>query len=417
MTRKDLNWVFDKCLVKLQGGASLESVLAEYPEWRQELQPVLETVLAVWQSRGSDTVPIAAMTRSRERLHEEIQRRQAVAPKQSAWQRWLYSLRMATVPAVVLLVTFTLGLTGLASVQALPGEPLYPVKLAAERFTLSLPASASQRLAREEGYDNRRSEEVEALIHQQREQEVFFNGYLTQGEDLIWRVDQIVVDVPADMLDSVTSKLGRYVYVHADLMPDGKMVLEWIEDRLYKINGTVQAVDGMRIRIDGLWVELSEAAILQGSAEVGEDVTLSVVRLSTNHLLALDMKVGSGQTMDSKEMPTEKPAEATETTSHSPESVGSIQSDAGDSQEVAQQSTPEPHEEDKSDDSHEENKSDDSHDEDKSDDSDDEDKSDDSHDEENADKTPEPTKKWGDHDEERTRESDRSPRPTRRRDD
>ncbi|HMN62665.1 MAG TPA: hypothetical protein PJ988_20030, partial [Anaerolinea sp.] len=87
--------------------------------------------------RGSDTVPVAAMTRSRERLQEDAQRRRAVAPRESAFQRWFRSLRMATVPAVLLLVTIGLGLTGLASVQALPGQPLYPVKLAAERFTLS----------------------------------------------------------------------------------------------------------------------------------------------------------------------------------------------------------------------------------------------------------------------------------------
>ena len=309
MTRKDLNWVFDQCLVKLQNGASLESVLAEYPEWKQELRPVLEAVLAVWESRGSDTVPVAAMTRSRERLQEDAQRRRAVAPRESAFQRWFRSLRMATVPAVLLLVTIGLGLTGLASVQALPGQPLYPVKLAAERFTLSLPASASQRLAREETYDIRRNEEVETLMHQQREQEVYFTGYLSRGEDLAWRVDHMVVEVPADLVESLTSKLGRYVYVHADLMPDGRMVVEWVEDRVYTISGRVQEVDGLRFRIDGIWVDLTEDTAMQGETRVGADVIVSVVRLSDDSLMAVNVRVGGGQTQEYNLMPTEQPGE------------------------------------------------------------------------------------------------------------
>ncbi len=393
MTRKDLNWVFERSLVKLQAGATLESVLAEFPEWKQELQPVLETVLAVWQSRGSDTVPIAAMTRSRERLHEEIQRRQAVAPRLNAWQRWFNSLRMVTVPAIVLLVTISLGLTGLASVQALPGEALYPVKLAAERFTLSLPASASQRLAREENFDMRRSEEVEALIHQQREQEVFFNGYLTRGEDMIWRVDQIAVDVPAEMLDSVSSKIGRYVYVHADLLPDGKMVLEWLEDRLYKISGTVQSIDGTRIRIDGIWVELSPEAALQGSPEVGEDVTVSVVRLSEDNLLAVELTIGGGQQMELNPAPTERPGEEAEFTSQAPavyeSNQGDQNEDSGDSSTVDKQSTPEPRHDTKPTESRDRRRS----------------------------PTPEPTRKWDDHREERTRDPKSSPKPTEKHDD
>jgi hypothetical protein len=394
MTRKDLNWVFEQCLVKLQGGASLESVLAEYPEWKKELRPVLEAVLAVWESRGSDTVPVAAMTRSRERLGEEVQRRRAVAPKRSLVPRWIFTLRMVTVPAVLLLVTIGLALTGLASVQALPGEPLYQVKLAAERISLSLPASASQKLAREETIDHRRSEEVESLIQQQREQEVFFSGYLTRSADQVWRVDQMVVEVPADLADNLSHHLGRYVYVHADLMPHGRMVLELVEDRLYQINGTIQAVDGMRLRIDGIWVDLSPDSVTAITPQVGMNVTISVVRLVDDHLLAVALAPGNQQPMEIIAMPTEDPGELEDSTTLStspsePTQENNDQHDGSDDSSGGDQhATPEPPKDATPEDRHEERR-----------------------------RTPEPTKSGDDDRRDKTPDPSKSPEPTSEHDD
>jgi len=291
MMRKDLNQVFDRCLEKLQSGASLEAVLAEYPEWADELRPVLESVMALWQARGSDTVPVAAMTRSRAKLYEEAQRRRAVERQPSLWQRWVRSARRVTVPAVILLVVAGLGLTGLASVEALPGETFYPVKIAAERLTLSLPTNASDRLIREETYDTRRFAEVEALREQQREQEVYFVGDLTLDEDGLWRIGKIPLNVPSEMEKDLAELVGQFIFVHADLMPDGRLVLEWFESRLYDLSGRVQAVDGTRIRIDTVWAELGSTVAGQWTPTVGQRVTVSVVRLSDGRLMVVKLQI------------------------------------------------------------------------------------------------------------------------------
>ena len=310
MMRKDLNWVFDRCLEKLQAGTPLEAVLAEYPDWADELRPVLESVMALWQARGSDTVPVAAMTRSRARLNEEIQRRQAVQPTLSLWQRFFQSMRRVTVPAVILLVATGLSLTGLASVKALPGEPLYPMKIAAERISLNLPANASERLTREETYDTRRFEEVEELRHQQREQEVYFTGDLALGEDGVWRIGQIPLDVPASMEEELAKLEGRYIIVHADLMPDGNLVLEWFELRLYTISGRVQEVDGARMRIDTVWADLSADAAGQWTPAVGQRVTASVVRLAGGGLMVVKLTPGEELNEPVVQVPpTEQPQE------------------------------------------------------------------------------------------------------------
>ena len=291
MMRQDLNQVFDRCLEKLQSGTSLEAVLAEYPEWADELRPVLELVMALWQARGSDTVPVAAMTRSRAKLYEEAQRRRAVERQPSLWQRWVRSIQRVTVPAVILLVVAGLGLTGLASVKALPGETLYPVKIAAERLTLSLPTNASDRLIREETFDTRRFAEVEALREQQREQEVYFVGDLTLDEDGLWRIGKIPLNVPSEMEKDLAELVGQFIFVHADLMPDGRLVLEWFESRLYTLSGRVQAVDGTRIRIDTVWAELGSAVAGQWTPTVGQRVTVEVVRLSDGRLMVVKLKI------------------------------------------------------------------------------------------------------------------------------
>jgi hypothetical protein len=60
--------LFEICLLRLQSGETLEAILAENPEHSDDLRPVLESVIAIWNTRGSDTVPVAAMFRSREQL-------------------------------------------------------------------------------------------------------------------------------------------------------------------------------------------------------------------------------------------------------------------------------------------------------------------------------------------------------------
>lgn len=292
MTNKDLNWVFERCLERLQGGDSLAAVLADYPEWTNELKPVLESILAIWEARGSDTIPVAAMLRSREQLTQEAQRRKAVEPRVSLWVKFARSMRAVAVPAVILLIVLGLGGTALASIDALPGEMFYPVKLAAERMTLNLPASSAQRLEREETFDLRRYAEVEKLRDQQRVQTVNFAGHLTIGDDKVWRVNQIPVDVPAEMVDALSALVGQYVYLRADLLADGRLVVEWFESRLYTISGRVTALDSGRFRVDDLWIELSAQAALEGVPALGQQVTVSVIRLSNNRLVAARLQPG-----------------------------------------------------------------------------------------------------------------------------
>lgn len=287
MKDQELNHLLDESLARLQAGESLEAVLARNPEWAADMRPILESVMAVWQTRGSDTVPVAAMVRSRERLLVEAQRRRALEPRRSPLFAWLSNFRAVTVSAVILVVVLTLGITGLSSLNALPGDPFYPMKLAAETFTLSLPVKASVRLAWQDSYDLRRRQEVEGLIGRHSEVEVHFTGHLTKSEDGRWMVDEIPLVVTDDRIALLEKYNGRFVYVVADLLPDGQAYLEGIDTRLYEITGEVRAFDGTSLRVDDVTLLVTNDTLIDMPPTVGDAVTVTSMRTGDGGLLAL----------------------------------------------------------------------------------------------------------------------------------
>jgi hypothetical protein len=296
MNGEQLNVIFEACLLRLQCGESLEQVLADYPEWRRELRPALEAVQAVWKARGSDTVPIAAMARSREQLRLELQRRQALSPRESAWQRFWRALHVPHVASLLVAVTLVLaglGITGLVTAQALPGQAFYPVKLATERLTMSLPASAAEKLAREEEYDLRRNQEFSALLRQQRDEVLYFSGFLSTPDGQDWQVGTLSVTAGAELVPVLAEKTGRYVTVCARTRDDGSLALETVEDRVYHLEGQVEAVEGERVKVGGLWVE-AEREDAPAALRPGDAAAFSLVRLADGRLLATHFRVQEG---------------------------------------------------------------------------------------------------------------------------
>jgi hypothetical protein len=293
----DLNEILDQCILRLQAGEILESILADYPAMTADLRPALETVTAIWSVRGSDTVPVAAMMRSRAGLINATHRLNTV-PRPSIWRvRWilfsgfLSRTRPVLVPMAGIILIASLLFTGLASAQALPGEPFYPVKIAAEQIRLSLAGSPSDRLKQEETYDLRRKEEVEALITQNREEEVYITGFLTQADTLEWQIDEIKISIPAEMIPDAQQLKDHYVYLHADLLPHGEMVAEWFEPRVYLITGRISTLEPQRVLVGDVWLQLDQSSQVPQLLQMGQTVRASVTRIQGDVLVALKIEV------------------------------------------------------------------------------------------------------------------------------
>jgi hypothetical protein len=290
MTSKDLSTVLDRCLAKLQAGKSLDEVLADYPEMETELRPVLESVLAIWEARGSDTVPIAAMVRSRNALLRKLNDRMTVPLPRRRFGLGIFSLRYAAISALIVVVLLGLVFTGMVSAQSLPGQPLYPVKIAAEKFTLSLPASPSTRLEQETSFDRRRLDEVETLRTQQRAQDVDFSGFLTRDTDEQWQIGDINLSAPQGMLPEMKSLDGTLVYLHGKLAADGSVMVEWVNSRVYSFHGRVNDIANQQWQVEDVYFDVGPNTKITGSPAIGKQVQVSAIRTIQNHLVAVSIQ-------------------------------------------------------------------------------------------------------------------------------
>jgi hypothetical protein len=321
----DLSDILDRCLARMQDGADLDAVLSEHPDLADDLRPILEAVLAVWANRGSDTVPVAAMNRSRAKLLSVTRQLNSAARAAPWWKRPLFRLQRSLVPLAAALLIFLVLFTGLASAQSLPGQPLYSIKRAAEQISLAMPGSPSTRLAREESYDLRRKEEVEALLTQNREEEVYFTGFLTYdtGND-IWKIDDIHLQVPDSMLPRLRQLENHYVSIHADILANSSsVVIEDISQRVYTLTGNITQIQAGRIRVDDVWVMLTETTQINFQPVLGKSVRVSVTRMIGNDLVAVLIESEGSPMVNNPTMTSQAPDLATET--FSPEDQDSTQ--------------------------------------------------------------------------------------------
>ncbi len=289
MTRPDseeLDELLDRCILRLQAGWELEAILADYPAQADQLRPILQALLALWSSRPADEVPMAAMADSRRRLLKAA----ADIKYASATPWWRISwggFGRVWAPALIMLLCAVTLFTGIASAQALPGQVLYPVKIAAEQIGLSLPASPAGQLARVESYDLRRLDEVEELRSQQREQEVSLSGFLSHTDGDTWHVDGLQVIIPVDLREKASGLVGFFVAIHADLLGNGELSVQQIDARIYTVNGRITQVEEGRLQIDDLWIRVAPNTIIHGALAVAGEVRSSVVRLTDGSYLAL----------------------------------------------------------------------------------------------------------------------------------
>jgi hypothetical protein len=174
--KNDFSTTLASCLEAIErDGRSPEEALALYPEFRDELAPLLQTAREI-QSRA-DFAPRPEFLRS-----SPGRLRQRLAPRRRGWDfrqaslqlRAIFTGRLAVAAWSILLV-FALVLassgTVYASAGALPGDTLYPVKLAVEDARLFVAADDDEVLLQIEFLD-RRMDEMERLAALGRENDL-----------------------------------------------------------------------------------------------------------------------------------------------------------------------------------------------------------------------------------------------------
>lgn len=220
--------VLEVCLQEIENGASVEAVLLGYPEFAEELRPILETAVKAKSIAASAPAPDVIRRNRAKVLQRAAQLRAAKAqPSHSIWSVFL----RRSLVSLAVVATLFIGGTSLvrASSTTLPGDNLYPVKRTWEDVQVLLTFDVNAREALEVKHENERLEELTELFARRRSVRVDFVGLVTRQNGDLWRVAGIPVVLPAqaDVRGSVA--VGDAVRVRGLTQVDGSVLAERVE--------------------------------------------------------------------------------------------------------------------------------------------------------------------------------------------
>ena len=240
------------CLHALKNGASIDSVLARYPEQASKLRPILEAS----QRAREITVPRPSADVLRRRRAQLLQRASEMreARRKPAWRQSVIPFFQRLAFALTMAVVFLMSGTGLvqASSSALPGEDLYPVKRTWEDVRLLFVFTPGIREAISGQYEQERLDEVSELLREGRVVSITFTGLVTADQD----GNLLVSGVPV----AVTSKTE---YLGDQLAPGTAVTVTGQTDSV----GHVTAMS-LQVLPSGAFVPTGEPAE-EGDLEIG----------------------------------------------------------------------------------------------------------------------------------------------------
>jgi|Deesub1362A_J573_1020465.scaffolds.fasta_scaffold03988_3 hypothetical protein len=232
---KSLERALAHCLAEMEAGTPLEECLARYPQHARALRPMLETAQALMQApevRPSYTFRKHARSRLVARLAQRAPARRAAflvslrrwfapparveAALPKARPRSSPLLRWAIIAALV--VALASG-TVAASAQALPGDPLYPLKLGAETLQVALAGPTENELRVILDLTQRRMGEITLLVQAQRYEDLLVAA--TQYERSVGeaneRLRQLVIEQPSSAA-ALGSQVERTLFYNRILL-------------------------------------------------------------------------------------------------------------------------------------------------------------------------------------------------------
>jgi hypothetical protein len=244
--RFDFDWALEDCLTRIYAGQSLEECLVLYPVQAELLQPLLAAALKLHATPAPAPSPEAVLA-GRQRMlaaaaQKQAEQKNVMLPVSSGFfsrytqqmrQTWKsmwtkkekstmnLTLRWAFGLLLALLVGGTLAVN--ASAQALPGDPLYGVKLAWEdtRLALTLQEQAREQLAGEIQLE--RQSEIRSMIQQNRTGEVEFVGMLQVRGDEELKVGEFQMRMMPETEMETGLQAGELVRVKVRVLNNGEL--------------------------------------------------------------------------------------------------------------------------------------------------------------------------------------------------
>jgi len=160
MGKYNIETIFNECLEKLLTGTeTVEQCLQRYPNYAQELEPLLRTAMSV-----NKAVDIAPSPELKARVRYDLQLKMAAVgkPRRASWLS--LQPRWATTMIAVMFVFVLGGGAVLAADSSMPGSLLYPIKILTENISLKLAGSDIEKAELSLTFADRRVEEMNYLI-------------------------------------------------------------------------------------------------------------------------------------------------------------------------------------------------------------------------------------------------------------
>ena len=250
-----------------------DQVLNEYPEIRDDLQPLLDTAILARRANTGD-VPEDVMNRSRTQAltHAAALR----ADKDKPIGAFGRLPRLATALLLVLVLIMTSSSLIVASAKSLPGDQLYPVKRVVENVRLGITVDISAHQEIEANFQERRLSEVQQLISLQRQEGVSFDAQVRQKGDSRWLVGDIIVVLTPETTIIGEIFPGMVVEVEGFTQPEGWVVAEEIHLRNFKITGVVELITPDLWVISGEEIHINSDSQIDPGIQVGHRVVVQI---------------------------------------------------------------------------------------------------------------------------------------------
>ncbi len=193
----DLYTALEKCLQAIEQGESVEQALSVYPEFAEELYPLLELSLQA-RNLGMRPIPDAIRRRGRQRVLEHAARLRQNTQDTLLWSFLSLWVRPALLFGLAFVLLFSsIGLIN-GSASALPGDYLYPVKRTWENLRLSLTFNPQERQLLISRFEQERLNEIEELLARGRVVPITFSGLVESMMGEQW----LVAGIPVRITDS-----------------------------------------------------------------------------------------------------------------------------------------------------------------------------------------------------------------------
>ncbi len=234
----EFDTALDECLALVRAGDDIETCLARYPSHASRLRPLLELAADV-RALAPPAPAAAAREAGRARMLNALAQKRAGRPRASAFSLRGAARRVAAwfgtrsskfkyvwQAAVTMIVVAMVIISGsvAASAASLPGDTLYPVKLAVQGVRVNLAFDAATRQQLEEQFEIQRRQDVQTVLEARRQTIVELQGILEQINESNWTVSGLSIALEPETTLVGQPRLGAHVAVRGYLPGDGSLV-------------------------------------------------------------------------------------------------------------------------------------------------------------------------------------------------